>query len=182
MSRISREASSTGEPSSDSAAQEQSLASRTTGLQAGKQALRQRLQACTQALVARGGPPLRVGRYLPLAQTGKDLIDGQGPSLLPHGPEPCYPLASVLTALGDDGGLHTLQEDWTEALGMEGPLPISLHATDDGHSTAMLAERVVVESLLWLSDTPAMMAYHKAIGEAADRDATLGDTEETTEA
>jgi hypothetical protein len=112
--------------------------------------LKQRLREHTQQLVARGGPSFLVGRYSPLYQTSRDRIYG-GPSLLPRGRETYYPLAAVLAAL-PYSSLDTLQEDWNEALGMEGPLPIYLHETDDGHYSAMMSESVVIKHLIALTD------------------------------
>ena len=48
--------------------------------------------------------------------------------------------------------LHTLQDDWNEALGQPGPLPVYLHPTAEGHYTAMIAETVVLNQLRWLTD------------------------------
>ena len=113
--------------------------------------LKQRLREHTQALVVRGGPSLLVGRYMLHYHTAKELAYGEGPSMLPHGNEPYYPLAAVLALFGDGYDLNLLQEDWEEALGMEGPLPLYLHATGDGHYTAMIAETVELNHLMWLS-------------------------------
>src|SRR5262249_20567574 len=110
-----------------SRAQEQSRPPCATRLHAAEQALIQRLQECTQALVVRGGPSLLVGRYIQHYHTIKELFYGEGPSMLPHGTEPYYPLAAVLALFGDGYDLNLLQEDWEEALGMEGPLPLYLH-------------------------------------------------------
>lgn len=65
--------------------------------------------------------------------------------------ETYYPLAAVLAAIGYES-LHTLQEDWNEGLGKRGPLPIYLHYTADEHYTAMLAESVILDHLVWLTD------------------------------
>src|SRR5262245_57086029 len=119
-------------------------------IEAARKALVQKLREHTQALVARGGPSLLVGRYLLHDHTAKELAYGKGPSMLPHDKEPYYPLAAVLALFGDGYGLNLLQKDWEEALRMEGPLPLYLHATGDGHYTAMLKERVVLDSLVWL--------------------------------
>ena len=48
--------------------------------------------------------------------------------------------------------LYTLQEDWNEALRQPGPLPVYLHPTAEGHYTAMIAETVVLNQLIRLTD------------------------------
>jgi hypothetical protein len=136
---------------------------RAVRVEAARQALVQKLREHTQALVARGGPSLLVGRYLLHYHTAKELADGEGRSMLPHDNEPYYPLAAVLALFGDGYDLNLLQEDWEEALRMEGPLPLYLHATSDGHYTVMLKESVVLDYLVWLSDTPEAVAYQEAI-------------------
>ena len=79
-----------------------------------------------------------------------EMVSGKGPSL-PRQEETNYPLAAVLAALGD-AELHALQEDWNEGLGKQGPLPLYLHLTADGHYTAMMAESVVLDHLVCLTD------------------------------
>jgi hypothetical protein len=65
--------------------------------------------------------------------------------------ETYYPLSAVLAALSYSS-LHTLQEDWNEALGQRGPLPLYLCPTGDGHYSAMIAESVVLTILIRLRD------------------------------
>jgi len=69
----------------------------------------------------------------------------------PGNSETYYPLAAVLAALAYPD-LHTLQQDWNEALGQRGALPLYLHPTAEGHYTARLAETIVLDHLIWLTD------------------------------
>ena len=112
-----------------------------------QRALKQKLVEHTQQLVARGGPaavrttgslrlyyePVEWWRYEP-----------------PRAGETFWPLAAVLTAL-EYSSLHTLQEDWNEALGHPGPLPMYLYPTAEGHYTAMIGETAVLTHLIVLT-------------------------------
>jgi hypothetical protein len=109
--------------------------------------LHQQLVEQTQELVARGGP---------------DAVTGAGRAQLHWEPSGCgwydppaagetlWPLAAVLAALSSSS-LHLLQEDWNEALGHQGALPVYLHETAEGHYTAMVAESLVLAHLVYLS-------------------------------
>jgi hypothetical protein len=117
-----------------------------------QEALRQKLVEETEALIADGGPAAlsTTGRFIlhydPTESWLYEDILGSCPKA-----EVYYPLAAVLAAL-EYPDLYTLQEDWNETLGQQGPLPIYLHPTADGHYSAMMAEGVVLRQLLLLTD------------------------------
>ena len=115
-----------------------------------KEALKQHLVEQTRQLEAQGGPGA-------LTLTGRALLESAETWLYaatlqsPRERETYYPLRAVLLALGYLSPTD-LQEDWYEALGQPGPLPLYLHLTADGHYSAMIAERVVLDHLIWLTD------------------------------
>ena len=113
-----------------------------------KEVIKQKLVEQTQQLVERGGPAaLRsAGRLLLHYEPVEAQCDES-----PRAGETYYPLAAVLAALAYPS-LHVLQQDWNEALGQLGPLPVYLHPTAEGHYTAMIAETVVLNQLRWLTD------------------------------
>jgi hypothetical protein len=94
-----------------------------------QQHLKQQLIERTQQLVARGGPAA-------LTTAGRILLHYAPTEAWSYEPpraaETFYPVAAVLVALAYPD-LRTLQEDWNEALGQQGPLPLYLHPTVDGH-------------------------------------------------
>lgn len=122
--------------------------------------LKQKLVEHTQQLVARGGPAALTieGRFL-LHYEPDESWRYETSRKRSQAWETYYPLAAVLTALPYPC-LYTLQDDWNEALGQRGPLPLYLHPTAEGHYTALIAETVVLEHLIWLTDECAasMMA------------------------
>jgi|RhiMethySRZTD1v2_1073278.scaffolds.fasta_scaffold1300178_2 hypothetical protein len=121
-----------------------------------QEALKRKLIEHTQQLVARGGPAAftTAGRVLPHYEP-TEVWSYEAP----HAGETYYPVAAALAALKYPD-LRTLQEDWNEALGQQGPLPLYLHPTVDGHYSAMIGETVVLRWLIYLTDecNAAMMA------------------------
>ena len=116
-----------------------------------KEVIKQKLVEHTQQLVERGGPAaLPIVGWLRLHY---EPDEAQGYKS-PRTGETYYPLAAVLAALGYgcDPYPHLLQEDWNQALGQPGRLPVYLHLTAEGHYTAMIAETVVLNELMWLTD------------------------------
>jgi hypothetical protein len=117
-----------------------------------QEALQQQLIEETQQLVARGGPAalMTAGKFLlhyaPIESWRFEAAMASSPQS-----ETYYPVAAVLAALAYPD-LRTLQEDWNETLGQQGPLPLYLHATADGHYTALIAETVVLQHLIWLTE------------------------------
>jgi hypothetical protein len=113
-----------------------------------KEMIQQKLIEQTQQLVERGGPAV-------FRSAGRLLLHDEPVEVRcyesPRAGETYYPLAAVLAALAYSSP-HTLQDDWNEALGQPGPLPVSLHPTAEGHYTAMIAETVVLNQLMWLTD------------------------------
>jgi hypothetical protein len=122
--------------------------------------LKQHLTEQTQQLVARGGPAAvtTAGRVLLHYEPDESLVYAELMASPPKG-ETYYPLAAVIAALAYPD-LHLLQEDWNEALGQPGPLPVYLHPTAEGHYTAMIAETVVLNQLIWLTDESATRCGH----------------------
>ena len=120
---------------------------RDVRVKAARKVLVQKLVEQTRQLVERGGPAaLRIDGWLLLHYEP----EARG-CKLPRTGETYYPLAAVIAALAYPC-LNTLQEDWNEALGQPGPLPVYLHPTAEGHYTAMIAETVVLNELIWLTD------------------------------
>ncbi len=114
--------------------------------------LKQQLLEQTERVVARGGPAAvrAAGRFI-LHYEPLEAWRYEAARVQPREYETYYPLAAVMAALGYSC-LPTLQQDWNEALGQPGPLPLYLHPTAAGHYTAMLAETVVLDHLIWLTD------------------------------
>jgi hypothetical protein len=110
------------------------------------------LHTASQQLAARGGPSLWEVRW---------AMDTQRLTW--------YPLAAVLAVLEYEGGWSALEEDWRRVCHRVGHLPWHLSPTEDGHYTALLPERVVVEELLWLSEAPVVQAYQEALEAARVR-------------
>jgi hypothetical protein len=115
-------------------------------------ALQQQLIEQTQQLMARGGPAAvtTAGRIRLHYEPAESFLYGGYLESRTQG-ETYYPLAAVLAALSYPD-LHILQEDWNEALGQRGPLPLYLCPTADGHYSAMIAESVVLQHLVSLTD------------------------------
>jgi hypothetical protein len=90
-------------------------------------------------------------------------IPGRPAAVTRHG-ETYYPLRAVLVAL-DYRDPATLQEAWDAVFGKQGPLPLYLCPTEDGHYAAMVAETVVLEQLIELTDEydTAMMAAGRPV-------------------
>ena len=65
--------------------------------------------------------------------------------------ETFYPVAAVVAALGYPD-LPALAEDWQRVHDDWGPLPLYLHATAEGHYTAMVPEVVVLDQLLYFTE------------------------------
>jgi hypothetical protein len=117
-----------------------------------QEALKQKLVEEAEVLVAHGGPAAltvtgRVGLYYEPDESWfyEDFLEcGQQE-------ETYYPLMAVLATLGyPDPSM--LQDDWNEVLGKQGPLPLYLHRTADGHYSAMMTETVVLRHLILLTD------------------------------
>jgi hypothetical protein len=109
--------------------------------------LRQQLIDETARLVARGGP----GAMTWAGQVLLPYEPMEDPWYEPPGEgETFYPLAAVLAAL-PYRSLRTLQQDWNEALGRPGPLPVYLHETAEGHYTALVPESLVFSWLIYLT-------------------------------
>jgi hypothetical protein len=103
----------------------------------------------TQRLVARGGPDaVRAAGRLSLHYEP----EGAWWYTPPAADEVFFPVAAVLAALPSPS-LQTLQDDWNEALWRDGPLPVYLHETVEGHYTAMMAESFILKHLIALIDT-----------------------------
>jgi hypothetical protein len=111
-------------------------------------ALKQKLTMHTQQLAAAGGPGAvqYLGRMILHYEPTEAWRYEQ-----PRAGETYYPLAAVLAVLPYPN-LRTLQEDWNEALGQDGPLPLYLHPTPEGHYTAMIGETLLLEHLILLTD------------------------------
>jgi hypothetical protein len=94
-----------------------------------------------------------------LVEEAEDLVADGGPVAVTQHGETYYPLRAVLVAL-DYRDPATLQEAWDAVFGKQGPLPLYLCPTEDGHYAAMVAETVVLEQLIELTDEydTAMMA------------------------
>jgi len=110
--------------------------------------LRQQLVEETARLVARGGPgAITQAEAVPLhyEPTGWWLWKP------PAAGETFYPLAAVLAALPCPD-LRTLLADWTRSSDAEGPLPLYLHETVEGHYTAMLPESFILDWLIYMTD------------------------------
>jgi hypothetical protein len=120
----------------------------STHVEEAKQALIATVQAQTQQLTMRGGPPC-----VHKVCGGEDVT--------------WYPVAAVLAAL-ESPSFETLQEDWGITFRHQDRSLLDqcyLFRTTDGHYSAMLSERVIVEQLMWLSDVPVAKAYQEALEE-----------------
>jgi hypothetical protein len=99
-----------------------------------------------------------------LVEEAEDLVADGGPVAVTQHGETYYPLRAVLVAL-DYRDPATLQEAWDAVFGKQGPLPLYLCPTEDGHYAAMVAETVVLEQLIELTDEydTAMMAAGRPV-------------------
>jgi hypothetical protein len=123
----------------------------STRVEEAKQALMATVQAQTQQLTLRGGPPCVDTFY-----------EGEGTTW--------YPAAAVLAAL-DYPSWETLLEAWGDSFWF-GRRRLSLvaqccyfHRTTDGHYTVLLSEQSIVEYLVLLSNAPVAKAYQEALEE-----------------
>jgi hypothetical protein len=116
-----------------------------------KEVIKQKLVEQMQQLVARGGPDVLTvpGRYRLHYEPVESRIYQDSVVRLRKS-ETYYPLAAVIAALDID--LYLLQQDWNEALNQRGPLPLYLHPIAAGHYSAYIAETIVLEHLIWLTD------------------------------
>jgi hypothetical protein len=117
-----------------------------------QEVLKRKLIEHTQQVVARGGPAAltTAGRAILHYEPTESWFYEDLMECCQQG-ETYYPVAAVLAALAYLD-LRTLQQDWNEALGQRGPLPLYLHPTVDGHYAAMMAETVVLKQLILLTD------------------------------
>jgi hypothetical protein len=110
--------------------------------------LRQQLRDETARLVARGGP----GAFTATERVRLHSEPTEQWWWEPAGAgEAFYPAAAVVAALGYPD-LPALAEDWNRLHAERGPLPLYLHATAEGHYTAMLPEGLVLGWLIYCTD------------------------------
>jgi len=114
--------------------------------------LKQQLVEQAQQLEARGGPSaLTTAARVVLHYEPVESWFYEGMMASRQQGETYYPLTAVLAAL-EYSDLHTLQEDWNEVLSQKGPLPLYLHPMANGDYSPMIAETVVLEYLIWLTE------------------------------
>ena len=139
-----------------------------TTIQAAHAALIAHLTTHTQQLAAHGGPPTvayHAGTF--------DAMPGVDPIALAASPArgPCYevyyPLGAVLQTL--ELPLALIREDWHTALHEPAPLPLVPYETREGHCFALVAQAIVLDQLMWLSDAPVAKAYQQALEDARVR-------------